>query len=168
MRFGKIYLLSEAKDYDAFTDEIVKAIDYGKSTQDWLWKGGEKLPDAERFFLENIQGYVGQIYNTGDDGLLPLMRRISETVLTYYPNQVQSLSNVAITYLLGGEFDKAIPVLLKAEKANPEDIIVLNNLAEAYKRTGKTSDAKACFEKIIRYGSEEDQAYAREKLKELN
>jgi tetratricopeptide (TPR) repeat protein len=96
-----------------------------------------------------------------------MQRSISEAVIKYYPDHVESLSNIALTYLIAGDYDKAIPYLLKAEKAAPTDVIVLNNIAEAYKRKGDKTNAKAYYEKIIKFGNKEDIEDARRKIESL-
>ena len=168
MRFGKIYILGETGDYKAFTNSIIEAIEYGnKINNQWLWKEGKPLENESESFLSSIQGYVGTLYNTEDDALLPYMRQISETVLKYQPKHVESLSNVALTYMIVQEYDKAIPYLLKAEEAAPRDIVVLNNLAETYKRKNDVKAAKAYFEKVIKYGNKEEARDAKVRLKKL-
>ena len=57
--------------------------------------------------------------------------------------------------------------LLKAEKYAPSDYIVLNNIAEAYKRKGDTSNALTYYEKVIKYGDDEAKADAKKKIEEL-
>jgi tetratricopeptide (TPR) repeat protein len=168
MRFGKIYMLGQAENYTAFVKEIVTTIDYSNTiTNAWLWKEGKPVEDPKQFFLSSLQDYVTVIYNTENDSLLPLMRQISEAVVKYYPDHVESLSNIALTYLISGEYDKALPHLLKAEKVAPKDIIVLNNIAEAYKRKGDKANAKTYYEKIIKNGSKEEADDARERIKSL-
>jgi tetratricopeptide (TPR) repeat protein len=168
MRFGKIYMLGQAENYPEFTNEIIKIIDFdNKINHEWLWKQGEPLDDPKDFFLGSLQDYINTIYETENDSLLPLMRQISEAVIRYYPNHVESLSNIAITYLIAEEYDKALPFLLQAERASPKDIIVLNNIAEAYKRLGDKANAKAYFEKIIRYGNKEEAKDAKQSMKSL-
>jgi tetratricopeptide (TPR) repeat protein len=168
MRFGKIYMLGQAENYQAFAKEIVAAIDYGHTINNaWLWKEGKPLDDAKNFFLGSLQDYHTTIYNTEDDHLLPLMREISEAVIKYYPDHVESLANIALTFLLSGEYTSALPYLLKAEKVSPKDIIVLNNIAEAYKRSGDKANAKVYYEKIITYGNAEEKQDAKEKMKGL-
>jgi tetratricopeptide (TPR) repeat protein len=169
MRFGKIYMLGEAENYPMFTKVILETINYGNSIKDaWLWKEGKPLEDAKEFFLSTMQGYIGTLYNTEDNGLLPNMRQISETILKYNPDHVISLANIALTYAIEGDNDKALEHLLKAEKIDPKDIIVLNNIAEGYVRKKENAKAKVYFEKIIKNGNKEDADNARERMKELN
>lgn len=168
MRFGNIYMLGQAENYPEFTKEIITIIDFdNKINHEWLWKQGEPLEDAKDFFLGSLQDYINTIYETENDNLLPLMRQISEAVIRYYPDHVESLSNIAITYLIAEEYEKALPFLLHAERASPQDIIVLNNIAEAYKRLGDKVNAKAYFEKIIRYGNKDEAREAKQSIKSL-
>lgn len=168
MRFGKIYMYGQSEDYAAFTSEIIRTIDYAQTIRyRWKWEKGKPLEDSLNFFLNNIQGYVGTLYDTEDDAMLPDMRRIAEAVLKYHPEHVESLSNVAITYLLVQEYDKALTYLLRAEKINPKDMIVVNNIAEAYKRKGDKANARLYLEKIVKYGTEEEAENARHRIKAL-
>jgi len=169
MIFGKIYMLGEAGNYRAFTDALKTAIEYGvKHKHNWHWANNETVNDPEQFFLSSIQDYSNTIYNTNNDSLLPLMREINEAVLKYYPDHVESLSNVAITYMVAGNYDAALEYLLRAEKAAPKDMIVLNNIAEAYHRKKDNTNAKIYYEKMIQNGKQKDADYAREKIKSLN
>ncbi len=167
MRLGKIYMLGEIHDFAEFTKEIIETIEYGnKIKNEWLWKEGKPLNHTE-FLLSQVQGYVNGIYQTEDDDLLPYIRQISETVLKYYPNHVESLSNVALTYLINKEYDKALTYLLKAETIAPSDVIVLNNIAEAYKRKADKVNAKIYYQKVIKYGEKEQAADAKQRMKDL-
>jgi tetratricopeptide (TPR) repeat protein len=169
MRFGKIYILGEAKRWDAFTDEIIKTIKYsGINKNSWTWTGNEKQPDGEKFFLSSLQDYQIRLYNTGDDKLLNNMRDIGNEVLKLYPDHIESLSNVALTYLITGDNDKALPLLLKAEKLNPSDYIVLSNIAQAYKQKGDREHAIDYYKKTQKYGDNEAKEYAVKQIEELS
>ena len=167
MRFGKIYALGLAHDHEAFTKEVVSAINYNATIKSkWLWEDSKSRHDGEAFFLGGIQNYVNTLYDAGDTQL-PNMRKISEAVLHYYPNHVESLSNVAITYMIGGDLDSGLPYLLKAEKASPNDVVVLNNIAECYSRKHDNTNAKIYYNKIIKVGTKDDIELAKEQLKSL-
>jgi tetratricopeptide (TPR) repeat protein len=168
MRFGKIYMLGQAENFSEYTHTVVETIDYANKIQNaWLWSNGEPLDSPKEFLLNSMQSYIMTIYDTEDDSLLPYMREISETVLKYYPNDVESLDNVALTYLIVEDYDKALSYLLRAETIAPQDAIVLNNIAEAYKRKHDGINAKKYYEKVIKYGNEEEVERAKEELKKL-
>lgn len=168
MRFGKIYALGQAKNWQGFTNEIVKTIQYSSENDNqWTWTNNEKKENGKDFFLTSLQDYQLNLYNTGNDDLLVNMRTIAQEILKYYPKHVESLSNLSITYLLTGEYDKGIEPLLKAEKIDPEDVIVLGNIAQGYKLKGDKETAIEYYEKVIRYGNERSIAYAKQQIQEL-
>jgi tetratricopeptide (TPR) repeat protein len=66
-----------------------------------------------------------------------------------------------------GQHDKAIEILLKAEKLNPNDAVVLGNIAQGYKLKGDNGKAIEYYEKVVKVGDKETIAYAEEQIKEL-
>tara|TARA_B110000879_G_scaffold168408_1_gene217977 strand:- start:506 stop:1471 length:966 start_codon:yes stop_codon:yes gene_type:complete len=168
MRFGKIYAFGQAKNWQGFTDEIVKTIQYSKTNNNkWIWTNNEKKENGKDFFLSSLQDYQLNLYNTGNDDLLSNMRIIAQEILKFYPNHIESLSNLSITYLLTGEYDKGIEPLLKAEKIDPKDAIVLGNIAQGYKLKGNKSTAIEYYEKVIKYGDERSIVYAKQQIEDL-
>ena len=168
MRFGKVYILGEIGDYETFTDEIIKTIEYSDTNKNaWLWTDNKPQPDAQQFMLSTIQSYVFQLYETNEDKALDDMRWIAETVLKYYPNHVESLSNLSIVYLVKKDYDKALEQLLKAEKLAPKDYIILNNIAQAFKNKGDKKNAIKYFELTEKHGDSEAKAAAKQELKGL-
>ncbi|MCX6146076.1 MAG: tetratricopeptide repeat protein [Candidatus Kapabacteria bacterium] len=168
MRFGKVYMLGKKENYMEFTDEIIKTIDYSNTNKNtWLWADDKPQKDPKEFMLGSIQDYVLQLYNTNDDKLLDNMKRISETVLKYYPDHVESLSDLSIVYMINKDYDKALEQLLKAEKIAPSDYIVLMNIAEAYKRKGDNENAIIYYEKVVKVDDADIKADAKKKIDEL-
>tara|TARA_Y100000588_G_scaffold382271_1_gene469427 strand:- start:4202 stop:5095 length:894 start_codon:yes stop_codon:yes gene_type:complete len=168
MRFGKIFVLGQIEDWSYFTSEILKTIEFSaKNNNNWTWTNNKKYDNGEKEFLLGIQSYQLQLYNTGNDDLLKNMREIANKVLEHYPNHIESLSNLSITYLLTEEYDKGIEPLLKAEKINPKDYIVLGNIALGYKLKGDKEKAIEYYEKTVEYGDESAKEYAKQQLKEL-
>ena len=168
MRFGKIYMLGKNEDYENFTVEIIKAIDYSDIIKTkWTWTDNKPLDDSKKFMLSAVQDYVVQLYNTNNDALLDNMKRIAETVLKYYPDHVESLSNLSIVYMIKKEYDKAIEVLLKAEKLAPKDYIVLSNIAQGYKLKGDKNNAIKYYELTVKYGDDSAKQYAKGQIDNL-
>jgi tetratricopeptide (TPR) repeat protein len=169
MRFGKIYAYGQLKKWGNFTEEIINAVKYSKvNNNEWTWTKNEKQKDGKDFFLSSLQDYQVQLYNTGDDKLLVNMRNIASEVLKIYPNHIESLSNLALTYLITGDYNKALDPLLKAEELNPKDYIVLSNIAQGYKLKGNKEKAIEYYKKTIKYGDEEAKAYAKQQIEELS
>ncbi len=168
MYFGKIYAYGQHKKWDIFTKEIITVITYSaKNKNQWVWTNNEPVENSEDFFLSSIQSYINQLYRTGDDRLLNNMKQISETVLKYYPNNVESLSNISVVYLLNGEYDKGLAPLLKAEKINPKDYIVLGNIAQTYKLKGNKEMSIKYYKKMLKYGDGQTKEFAKEQIANL-
>ncbi|MBK0378157.1 tetratricopeptide repeat protein [Mucilaginibacter segetis] len=167
MRFGKVYVLGRIGDYANFTKEIIKTVNYGESTGlKWTWTDNKPLDDPKGFMLSTIQNYVVQLFNAGDQNM-EYIKAIAATVLNYYPDNVESLSNLAISYISEKNYNKALDPLLKAEKINPQDYIVLNNIAYCYSLQGDKPNAIKYYELTIKYGDEKAKNQANEKLAEL-
>ena len=168
MRFGKIYALGQIEDWERFTTEIIKTVKYSaKNNSKWTWTNNELKSGGKDEFLLDIQDYQLDLYNTGDDDLLINMRSIANEVLKIYPDHIESLTNVSITYLLTKEYDKAIETLQIAEKLNPKDAIVLNNIAQGYKLKGDYKKSIEYYKKTIKYGNERNVQYAKQQIDEL-
>ena len=168
LRFGKCYVLGEIADYDNFTTEIIKTVEYSNTIKNnWLWTENKKLDDAENFMLGAIQTYLRQLYDTEDDILLENMIRIGDVTLKYYPNNIEILSTTAVASTLTKNYDKALIYLKQAEKLNPKDFIVLNNIARSYNLKGDKENAIKYYELTEKYGDEQAKQQARKEIKQL-
>lgn len=168
IRFGKCYILQQIGDYENFTKEVIRAVDYSQvNKNNWLWKENKPQKDGENFFLETVQTYLREIYDTEDDQLLPYMIEIGEATLKYYQNSVEILSTTAVALMLTKNYDKAIEYLKHAEKLNPKDFIVLNNIAQGYKLKGDKTNAIKYYKLTAQYGDERAKEQARENIKAL-
>jgi len=168
MRFGKIYMLGKTEDYEKFTTEIIKTVNSSDVIKNkWTWTDGKPQDNPKEFMLDAIQDYQVQLYNTENDNLLDNMKRIAETILKYYPDHVESLSNLSIVFMLQKQYDKALEPLLKAEQVNPKDYIVLSNIAQAYKLKGDNKNSIKYYELTTKYGDQEIKRYAEGQIDEL-
>jgi tetratricopeptide (TPR) repeat protein len=168
MRFGKIYMFGQIEDYEKFTTEIINTVDYSATNKNkWTWTDSKPVDNPKDYFLSSLQDYQVQLYNTKNDDLLDNMKRIAETVLKYYPDHIESLSNLSIVFMLQKQYDKALEPLLKAEKINSKDYIVLSNIAQAYKLKGDNKNAIKYYELTIKYGDEQAKKYAQGQIDEL-
>jgi tetratricopeptide (TPR) repeat protein len=168
IRFGKCYLLKEVGDYDNFVKELIRTIEYSQINQHkWLWSENQKEEDGKKVFLETVYSYQRQLYETEEDSLLTHLVAIGDATLKYYPEEIPVLSITSVALLLKEEYDKAIEYLKKAERVNPKDVIVLNNIAHAYTLKADKPNAIRYYELVEKYGDSEAKQNAREKLKEL-
>lgn len=168
MRFGEIYMFGQMEDYESFTKKIIKTIDYSDIIKNkWTWADSKPLDNPKDFMLSAIQTYQLQLYDIDNDALLNNMKYIAESVLTYYPDHVESLSNLAIVYILQKQYDKALESLLSAEKLKPSDYIVLGNIAETYKLMGDNKNALKYYKLTLKNGDDQAKEFAKTQIKEL-
>lgn len=167
MRFGKIHMLGQVNNYDAFTNEIVKAIDLSaKNKNKWQWTMNEMVKEPKEFLLGNIQTYVNKLFDLGE-GQAKNIRSIAEATLKTYPDHVISLSNLAISYLFEKNYSKALEIFLTAEKRTPEDFIILGNIAYVYTNLKDNKKAIEYYEKLAQHGDDDARLFAEQQLKKL-
>lgn len=168
LRFGKIYMYGQIEDYENYTTEVIKAIDYSEVIKNkWTWADNRQYEQTQKYFLGDIQNYVLQLYNTQDDSLLDNMKRIAEAVLKHYPDHIESLTNLSIVYLLKKDYDKALEKLLKAEQLDPKDAIVSSDIAQAYKLKGDNKNSIKYYELAIKNGDEQTIDFAKKQIEKL-
>jgi tetratricopeptide (TPR) repeat protein len=136
-------------------------------SNDWLWTYNENGLIGEEAFLSSIQDYQGTLYETGNEDLFIYMRTIADEVLKIYPNHIASLSNISITYLLTGEYDKGIEALLKAEKIDPNDHVVLGNIAYEYKLKDDIDSSIKYYEKMLKLENQRVVEFAKQQIEAL-
>lgn len=168
MRFGKIYMLGQKENYTEFTNEIIKTVDYSSVIKNaWLWTNNKPPKDPKQYMLSSVQEYILQLANTGNTKMVEQMKVISETVLKYYPDNVESLLDLSIVYTINKDYDKALAQLLKAEKLAPTNAVIMNGIAEAYRKKGDNAKAITYYEKVAKYGDDVAKADAKKKMEEL-
>jgi tetratricopeptide (TPR) repeat protein len=166
MRFGKMYVLKETKQWDGFAEELISVLERSKlNSSKWTWTLNDPQ-EGKDFMLETVQSYLYQMFNTEE--LHPTIRELSKTILEYYPESVESLSNISVTFLFSEEYDLALEPLLKAESIDAKDHIVLLNIAYVYKMTGDKENAIKYYSKVKEVGDDQAKEYASKEIEELN
>jgi len=157
--------LERLADYNKFTQEVIQAISYGEYIKNqWLWKDGKPLNEPEKFILAKVQTYIMQLFDAGGNEI-GNMRKIALVVLHYYPDNVASLSDLAMTYIAEKKFDTALRYLWAAEKLDPQNYTVLNNIAYCYSQKGDKDKAIKYYELVKKYGPDRAKADAERKIK---
>jgi tetratricopeptide (TPR) repeat protein len=168
MRWGKCYVLGQVGDYENFTVEVVAALQHSATIKcNWLWTNNQKTANPQKEMLEAVQAYLKQLYDTEDDKLLVNMQRIGDVAIFHYPNSIEILSTTGVAYMLTQNYPKAISLLKKAEKLNPKDFIVLNNIARCYELNRNKANALKYYQLAAKYGDAEAKQTAKRKMKEL-
>lgn len=169
MRFGKIFLLGQIPDWEAFTKEIIKTVEYSSQNKNaWTLQDNVAFAKNDEDFLDAIHKYQIGLFDTGDTTLIQFIEAISNAVTTYYPDHLDNLITLSTCHLLKRDFEKGIEALLKANTINPNDYVLLGKIAEAYKLKGDYELAIEYYKKTYTLGNERAVAYARQQVKLLS
>jgi len=170
-RYDYLNALSLDKDWNQFTNEVIKLIGQSyKTNHAWLWNqeydaiGG----DPEAFVLNTIQDYVFMLYITDDVAQYDNIRAICDIALEHVPGHIDFMTYPAMTYDAAGDYLAGMEYLQKAEQAHPSNGMVALLIAENYEKQGKINSATAYYQKAIRYGEESDVKEAMAHIERLN
>lgn len=150
LRFGKIYFLGQLANWDAFADEIIATLDRSQQI-DHLWTypnmdGGmvELLSEGVLDYQNDMLSAVSDLNNPSaeDTAMFLRMRRVAKRMVQLFPSDLYSVNILATTYTIFQEYDTAMKYLLRAEKIDPNDPIVLKNIVDVYTLMGKKKLAK--------------------------
>jgi tetratricopeptide (TPR) repeat protein len=169
MRLGKIYMLGKVKDYQLFTNEIVKLIQYSKKIEN-NWKGEyfKLLEHPEDMLSGAVQDFQEIMFSTGDTAHYSKIVDISEEMLKYYPGHTQSLLNISTISIKRGNFDRSLDVLLKADKIKPDNSVLKYNIAYVYQVKGDKVNAKKYYQLTIDNAKEKENEIKEAAQKQLN
>ena len=171
MRIAKLYMLRELKKYPDYIAEIKEMIVYSKKIEN-SWKGEDytTLPYAEDMFFGAVLDCQEFLFSKKDASLYKNILQISDEMLKYYPNHVQSLLSCSTVYIAQNEYDKALEALQKATVKEPSNAILLYNIGYVYYMKGDRENAKKYFELTVTHSNDQIEHVkeaAKRRLEEL-
>lgn len=171
-RVGIIHGLAELGNWEGMTDELLKLLHYSVEI-DYNWTSVHKIAEDERkevLLDEIVLEYQSILFDSNDDDWPMHVRRISEEVLNYYPNHIQSFISLSMSYLPTKRYDKALEILFQAKKIDPNHPMVLLNIGDAYGLKGDQKTGIVYYHEVINYASKDNVALeiAKDRLRELN
>lgn len=168
IRLGKCHVLQEIEDYSSFVSELKTTINYSlQNHNNWFGEENNKIESGENYFTNTIYSYQAELYNTENDDLLKYIQEIGDYCIKFYPKTVEILSMTAVSYLLENKYENAIDYFIKAERINPKDCIVLNNLAQTYIRKGDKANGIKYYELTQKFGSSAEIEDAKKQILKL-
>lgn len=136
---------------------------------EFLWTANAPLPGPVGEVLpEAIQGYSAPLFQAETDESDALCKELLDATVAAFPEHPYAYNLLAALADAKGDKDGSYRFLkLAAEKA-PEDVLILNNLADAHRARDKKAEAIATYEKILKLDPDGDAAAtAREELGKL-
>ena len=102
----------------------------------------------------------------GQDGSYIKAEHLYKKILEFKPTSIKAHYNLAITYMMKNEPNKAIKEFLITHKLDPKNIEVLRDLGQFYKRYGYFDEAKRYFKKCL--AMNKNESYCKQELSSLN
>ncbi len=169
IHFGKISSLLHAEKYSEASKAITDFLKvYGKNKTEWYWTNNMKFSEndwnAEEIVLGSMQDYCSMFDYYADRSSA---KKALDGILKLFPKNVVFLNYLSYYYSSGKEYDKAIEVLLKAYKIDPNDYIIVGNLALNYENTQNYKEAEKLYTIMSQMDSEDARVYAAEGLERI-
>lgn len=175
MRYGKIHFCGELGRWQAFADAIHATLDHSVAIgKRWIFPDTDDPVDT--ILIGGMLDYESRLFDATANARdsvtattnLALFKGVVEHMLQLYPDNLYNLNFMAVSHQLTGNHAEALTWLLKAEKADPGDGVVLSNIADTYHILGDTANERRYLQKMIEVGDAELQARARHYLDELD
>lgn len=163
--FGKAYLIMdyyEENDFIQVLSDVLKRSTINKNN--WLWTLDEKEEDGQDALFDTFQGYFSGVFEQD----LEFAGRIVDEVLKYYPNNVIFLNDKAVIAYNAGDIDGALENFLKVHKIDPEDPVVINNIAYTYQLKMDNAKALEYYKLLSKTTDPEYKKIAEKAIKELS
>jgi len=169
MRIAKIYMLGELKYYPLYVEEVIKLITYSdKIKNNWKSEDFIILDHAEKMFFGAVLDSQEFLFLKKDPSLYKDIFRISDEMLKYYPNHVQTRLNNSTVYVEQKEFDKSLKELLKGIEIEPTNAILLYNAGYVYTQKGDKANAIKYYESAVKHCNEDEEKLKDAALNRLN
>lgn len=153
IHFGKSQALLRIQDYENLSNTILSFLDQSKKNKNqWLWAFNKSFVEenwnGEGILFEGLADYVGSMLQNFSQTEKHL-KKIIDKMLKIYPNNVWGLNLAANYYINKDDLKKAESLFLKAKSIDPNDHIILFNLAYLYKSNKDYASAIQIYEQVL-------------------
>jgi tetratricopeptide (TPR) repeat protein len=167
--FGITHIKLQILDFDGAADTLLAAFKQaGVNGGKWLWSDDKPVKDGERFLLENVQDYYNTMFEDESPAALDAIEAIAKAQIEAFPGHSWAYANLATVLSWTGREDEAMALFLKAYELDPNDLVNVNNLANAYRNAGNKELAIQYYTIILNSGNKEYAEYARKMLDKVN
>ncbi len=167
--FGKIRSLLSAEKYSDASIAIAEFFKvYDKNKLNWYWTNNESFKnnnwDIEDFVIECFNDYCSMydFYVARDAA-----KKTLDEIIKRFPQNVIFLNYLSYYYSSSKEYNKAIEILLSAYKIDPNDYIIIGNLASNCEKIENYKEAEKWYTIMSKMDSEEAKTYASQGLNRI-
>jgi tetratricopeptide (TPR) repeat protein len=114
------------------------------------WAGNAKLPKrSSRLIPETLQAYIDHYFGQNTQGGDEKALRLARLSATFYPHRSQTYHAMATYYSRRKDWPHTLEYLLRANRINPKDRRVLNEMGDTLAALGKKKEAGIFYQKAI-------------------
>lgn len=145
-RFGKATACNVAERWDELTSTAINILEQNrKNNCRWTWTDNVVLPadSVTEILLEGIHEFEGNLY--GEPGC----EKVLDLNIAVFPDDYVALNTKGVLAFDSGDNTKAIEFMELAHNANPDDTLIIFNLATIYAELGNDPKAVEYYKKIL-------------------
>lgn len=162
------YVGYEKESPDMALSDLRSLIIYNETQHpSWVYAADGKVD--EEFFVAAVQEYCYAFFKCATPGSYEAFRELSQTMLTYRPNDVLFLDNMGSYYLVVKKDNKqALKYYNKVLKIKPDDLTAIKNLVLMARSSGNVKLEKKYLPMLVKYtDSEAERMSAKARLEKL-
>lgn len=161
--FGKVAMLFRQQLYSEVMQELRHVLDRSeKNGNRWLWTLNQPLDDGEYVLKDSMQDYFAQLFDAGQSDYAS---QLVEWMLRLYPTDIIFRSDKASLLAIAKRYSEALPIYLSIYEDNPDDIIVVSNIAHIYYTLGDKEATLKYYSKLVQCGDSEIEDIAKQRIK---
>ncbi len=165
MRFGLIHTLQQIGEYENQSLVLKSALRYSLTNNNkWLWSRNQPTPGTQEFFLSVIQDYYSAWLRVSSPESLSALYETSKLQIELYPQNVFGYNIIAYYYSAIDNHAQAAHYLSLAYELEPNDYIIINNLAMAEMASANYERALRLFLRLRDFPDSIDQAYVEDRI----
>lgn len=166
--FGKARMYFESADYTAQAKLLKNILELNKKNQGkWIWSDNRQFSNQE--FIQTIHEYLTMWFNLPEKtpSLLKQMNEVSLQFVNQFPSQAIANNDAGLSYIFMQDLKSAKEYFIKGYKCDPNDMLILSNLAYVCRNLGETKEAVNYYNEMINKGSKQYADFARKQLKSM-
>lgn len=167
---GRMSLAENAEDTAALLAAGLDMLKAAQSQPDKIkWIDDQPLPEPLHVkIVHELQGRIKDLFKKENDEADKAGYKLATEALRLAPDNVELLNDAAVYHCYKNEWQKAREFLVRAEKADPKDLLVKLNLAKADLNLVQPEAARRKWEEVIKLAPNSDEANdARQEISKL-
>lgn len=164
--FGKINSLLLAEKYPEAADALIDFLKvYKKNKKDWYWANNTTFSENKWNVEDTVLGALNdycQLFDFYTDR--DSAKKALDQILKMFPKNVVFLNYLSYYHSSAKEYEKANEVLFSAYKIDPDDYIIVGNIAANYEDMENYNEAEKWYKIMSQIDNPKAKTYASEAL----